>query len=128
MDEATNRQTVQNLIDAINSRRLDLFHEQFAEEAVMEYPQSGERIVGGANRRAMYAAMPGLPRLKPRRIIATGDMVVAELDYHSSDDYLAVFMFRLRDGKIIYQIAYWTQPFPAPESRSQWVEPKISAS
>jgi ketosteroid isomerase-like protein len=124
VDEAANRQTIQNLIDAINSRRLDLFHQQFAEEAVMEYPQSGERIVGDANRRALYAAMPSLPSLKPRRIIATGDMVVAELDYHSSNDYLAVFMFRLRDGKIIYQIAYWTEPFPAPEWRSQWVEHK----
>ena len=124
MDTDTNRQTVQNLIDAINSRNLDQFHEQFADEAIMEYPQSGERVAGGANRRALYAAMPALPTLKPRRLIATGDMVVAELDYHSSEDYLAVFMFRLRDGKIIYQIAYWTQPFPAPEWRSQWVEKK----
>ena len=124
MNEEANRQTVQDLIDAINNRQLDLFHQQFAEDAVMEYPQSGERIVGGANRRALYAAMPALPTLKPRRLIATGDMVVAELDYHSSQDYLAVFMFRLRDGKIIYQIAYWTEPFPAPEWRSQWVEKK----
>ncbi len=124
MNEEANRQTVQNLIDAINNHQLDLFHQQFAEDAVMEYPQSGERIVGGANRRALYAAMPALPTLQPRRLIATGDMVVAELDYHSSQDYLAVFMFRLRDGKIIYQIAYWTEPFPAPAWRSQWVEKK----
>ncbi len=120
--EDTNRQIVQNVIDAINNRRLDLFDQQFADEAVQEYPQSGERIAGGANRRAVYAASPVLPTLKARRLIATGDMVVAELDYHSSEDYLAVFMFRLRDAKIIYQIAYWTQPFPAPDWRSQWVE------
>jgi ketosteroid isomerase-like protein len=124
MSEQSNRQVIQDLIDAINHRDLDQFHAQFAEEAVMEYPQSGERIVGGANRRGLYAAMPSLPTLTPRRLIATGDMVVAELDYHSREDYLAVFMFRLRDGKIIYQIAYWAQPFPAPESRAQWVEHK----
>jgi hypothetical protein len=124
MDTDTNRQTIQNLIEAINSRNLDLFHQQFAEEAAMEYPQSGERIVGGANRRAVYAAMPALPSLKPRRLIATGDMVVAELDYHGSEECMAVFMFRLRDGKIIYQIAYWTQPFPAAEWRAPWVEHK----
>lgn len=119
-----NRETVQRLIDAINNHRLDEFHAQFAPEAVMEYPQSGERIVGDANRRAVYAATPSLPTLKPRRLIATGDIVVAELDYHSSEDYLAVFLFRLRQAKIIYQIAYWTQPFAAPAWRSEWVEKK----
>ena len=124
MDTDTNRQTIQNLIDAINSRNLDLFHDQFAEEAVIEYPQSGERIVGGTNRRAVYGAMPALPTLSSRRIIATGDMVAAELDYHGSEDYQAVFMFRLRDGKIIYEIAYWAQPFPAAAWRAPWVEHK----
>ena len=124
MDTDTNRQTIQNLIDAINSRNLDLFHDQFAEEAVIEYPQSGERIVGGTNRRAVYGAMPALPTLSSRRIIATGDMVAAELDYHGSEDYQAVFMFHLRDGKIIHEIAYWAQPFPAAAWRAQWVEHK----
>ena len=124
METDTNRQTVQNLIDAINRRDLDQFHAQFAEEATMEYPQSGERIVGDANRRAVYAASPALPSLSPRRIIATGDMVVAELDYHGSEDSMAVLMFRLREGKIIYQIAYWAQPFPAAAWRAPWVEHK----
>ena len=116
--EDTHRQIVQNVIDAINDRRLDLFHQQFAEDSVVEYPQSGERIVGGANRRALYAALPSLPTLKARRLIATGDMVVAELDYHGREDYQAVFMFRLRNARIIYEIACWTQPSTAP----QWVE------
>jgi hypothetical protein len=124
MDEEANRQTVQRVIDALNGRNLDLFNEQFAEESVVEYPQSGERFVVGANRRALYAAFPSLPTLNPRRIIATGDMLVVELDDHSIEDSLAVFMFRLRQAKIIYQIAYWTQPFPAPDWRSQWVEKK----
>lgn len=124
METDTNRQTIQTLIDAINRRDLDQFHAQFAEEAVMEYPQSGERIAGDANRRAVYAAIPALPRLSPRRLIATGDMVVAELDYHGGEDSMAVFMFRLRDGKIIYQIAYWAQPFPAAAWRAAWVEHK----
>src|SRR6185369_8565781 len=112
METDINRQTIQNLIEAINQRNLDQFHAQFAEEAVMEYPQSGERIVGDANRRAVYAAMPALPSLSPRRPIATGDMVVAELHYQGAEKSMAVFLFRLRDGKIIYQIAYWAQPFP----------------
>jgi hypothetical protein len=124
MTEVANRQIAQNVIDAINNSRLDLFDQQFAEDSVIEYPQSGERIVGGANRRALYAAFPSLPKLNPRRIIATGDMVVAELDYHSHEDYLAVFIFRLREAKIIYEIAYWTQPFPAPDWRSKWVAQK----
>jgi len=110
------------LANAINERRLDLFNAEFTDDSVIEYPQSGERIVGAANRAALYASFPALPNLKPTRIMVSGDMVVAEIDYRSTADYKAVLIFMLRDGKIAREIAYWSEPFPAPAWRSQWVE------
>jgi hypothetical protein len=124
MGEQENRQTVERLIQGLNERDLDLFHAQFQEDSVMEYPQSGERIVGGENRRAVYGAFPGLPRLAPRRIVVSGDVVVVEtaLDYGDGADWQAVFIFELRDGKIARETGYWTQPFDAADWRAQWVE------
>jgi hypothetical protein len=122
--DATNRETVERLIHALNTRDLDLFHAQFHEDSVLEYPQSGERIVGGDNRRAVYEAFPGLPHVRTRRILAGGDVVVAEarLDYGDGAEWQAVFVFELRDGKIARETAYWPQPFDAAEWRAQWIE------
>lgn len=98
----------------------DLFHE----DAVMEWPQSGERIVGGDNRRAIYGSFPQLPSIALRRLVGDGDLWVAQadLDYGDGDPYQSVFVFELRDGRIAQETAYWTKPFPAPDWRAQWVE------
>jgi hypothetical protein len=124
MSEAANRETVERLIEGLNTRDLELFHAQFHEDSVMEYPQSGERIVGGENRRGVYGAFPGLPRVDPQRIRADGDLVVVEarLDYGDGGDWRGVFVFELRDGLIASETAYFTQPFEAADGRAQWVE------
>jgi hypothetical protein len=124
MSEQANRETVERLIAALNARDLEQFHAQFHEDSIMEYPQSGERIVGGENRRGVYGAFPGLPKVTPRRLRASGDLVVAEaaLDYGDGAEWSAVFVFELRDGLIARETAYWPQPFEAADWRAQWVE------
>jgi ketosteroid isomerase-like protein len=122
--EADNRKTVERLVDALNRRDLELFDQQFHEDSVMEYPQSGERVVGGDNRRAVYAAFPGLPTVKPRRTVGSGDLAILEaaLDYGDGTDWHAVLVFELRDGKIAKETAYWSQPFEPADWRSEWAE------
>lgn len=124
MGEPENRAAVENVIRAINERDLELMDRQFHEDSVMEYPQSGERIVGGENRRAVYGAFPALPTFTPRRIVVGGDLAVVEaaLDYGEGTDYRAVFIFELRDGRIAQETGYWTQPFEAADWRAEWVE------
>ena len=124
MAETTNRETVERVIQGLNTQDLDLFHAQFHDDAVMEYPQSGERIIGAANRRAVYGAFPGLPKVEPRRLRASGNLVVAEatLDYGDGAEWQAVFVFELRDGLIVRETAWWPQPFDAAEWRAEWVE------
>ena len=124
MAEATNRETVERLVEALNTGDLELFHDQFHPDSVMEYPQSGERIVGSENRRAVYGAFPGLPQVMPRRILVSGDLAVVEarLDYGDSAEWRAVFVFELRDGKILRETAWWAQPFDAADWRAEWVE------
>jgi hypothetical protein len=124
MSEAANRATVERLVQGLNTRDLELFHAQFHDDAVMEYPQSGERIVGAENRRAVYGAFPGLPSVTPRRILVDGDLAVVEarLDYGDGADWRALFVFELREGKIAKETAYWAQPFDAADWRAEWIE------
>ena len=118
------RETVEALIATLNAGDVDGMDAVFHEDAVMEWPQSGERIVGGDNRRGIYRSFPQLPKISPRRIVGEGDIWVAEatLDYGDGAEYQTVFVFELRDGKIAKETAYWSQPFPAPEWRAAWVE------
>jgi ketosteroid isomerase-like protein len=124
-DMATkNEKVIQRLIKCINERKVEVMDELFHDDAVMDWPQSGERIIGAANRRAIYGAFPALPTITPRRMVSEGDLVVAEasLDYGGPSPYKAVFIFEFRDGKIAKETAYWSEPFEAPDWRSQWVE------
>ncbi|WP_241843091.1 nuclear transport factor 2 family protein [Agromyces albus] len=118
------RETIEALIATLNAGDVDGMDAVFHEDAVMEWPQSGERIVGGDNRRGVYRAFPQLPKITPRRLTGEGDLWVAEadLDYGDGAIYQTVFIFELRDGKIAKETAYWSQPFPAPDWRAEWVE------
>lgn len=114
---------VERLIAAINGRRIEVMDELFHDDAIMDWPQSGERVRGAANRRAIYSTFPGLPTITPRRMTSAGDLVVAEahLDY-GGPAYETVFIFEFRDGKIAHETAYWSEAFDPPEWRSEWVE------
>ncbi|HEY6567534.1 MAG TPA: nuclear transport factor 2 family protein [Actinomycetota bacterium] len=118
------RDTIEALVATINARRVAAMDDLFHEDAVMDWPQSGERVVGGDNRRGVYNAFPALPTVTPKRIIGEGDLWVMEatLDYEGGAVYQTVFIFEMRDGKIARETAYWSEAFPAPEWRSAWVE------
>jgi ketosteroid isomerase-like protein len=115
-----NEKVIERLIKCINDKKVEVMDELFHDDAVMDWPQSGERIVGAANRRAIYGAFPALPTITPRRMVSEGDLVVAEasLDYGGPSPYKAVFIFEFRGGKIAKETAYWSEPFPAPDWRS----------
>lgn len=124
MSEAANRAGVDALVNAINANDLDALDAVFTEDVILEWPQSGERIRGGSNRREIYRRFPSLPKVTPRRTTGSGDVWVLEasLDYGDGDPYQAVFIFSMRDGKIAREIGYWSKPFPAPEWRAPWTE------
>lgn len=122
--DAANESVVRRLVDAINSQQIAVMDELFHEDAVMEWPQSRERIVGGDNRRAVYGAFPALPTITPRRLVSEGELVTfeASMDYGEGGVFNAVFIFEFRDGKIARETAYWAAPFEPASWRAQWVE------
>ena len=127
--ERQNQTVVERLIQCLNDKDIRVMDELFHEDSVMDWPQSGEQVVGGDNRRAVYGAFPGLPSITVRRLLSAGDVVIAEatLDY-GGPTYHSVFIFEFRDGKIARETAYWAEPFEAPDWRAQWVQRSAAAT
>ena len=99
----------------------DLLHPDF----VQEWPQSGERIVGGDNALAIDRNFPGgMPTMRTHRMLAGGDLVTVELEltYADGSRYLGVSILEFRGDRIVKETDYFAEPFVAPQWRAQWVE------
>jgi hypothetical protein len=98
-------------------------HRIYHEDAVLEYPQSGERTRGRRNIQAQRASQPSSKRFSIRRIIGGGDLWVTEflLTYDGKPSY-TVSIMEFRDDKVARETQYFADPFPAPEWRAQLVE------
>lgn len=98
-------------------------HQIYREDAVLEYPQSGERIRGRENIQSSRAAQPNRKRFAVRRIVGAGDLWVTEyvLTYDGRPSY-TVSIMEFLDGKVTRETQYFGDAFEAGASRAQWVE------
>src|ERR1700677_1471185 len=98
-------------------------HRIYHEDAVLEYPQSGERTRGRSNIQHTRASPRNKKRFAIRRIIGSGDLWVTEfiLTYDGKPSY-TVSIMEFRDDKVEREAQYFADPFVAPASRAQWVE------
>jgi hypothetical protein len=98
-------------------------HLIYLEDAVLEYPQSGERTRGRSNIQNQRANQPSNKRFSIRRILGSGDLWVSEfiLTYDSKPSY-TVSIMEFRGDKIARETQYFADPFVAPAWRAQWVE------
>jgi ketosteroid isomerase-like protein len=102
-------------------------HDIYADDAVCEYPQSGERIVGRRNLQALRSHHPGKPSgFEVRRIVGAGDLWVTEymIRYEGRQSY-TVSVMEFRDGKVVHETQYFADGFEAPAWRRRWVEPMV---
>src|SRR5215467_13724134 len=98
-------------------------HRIYHEDAVLEYPQSGERTRSRRNIQRQRASQPSKKRFSVRRIIGSGDLWVTEfiLTYDDKPSY-TVSIMEFRGVKVSREVQYFADPFAAPVSRAQWVE------
>jgi ketosteroid isomerase-like protein len=99
-------------------------HRIYHEDAVLEYPQSGERTRGRSNIQNQRAGQPSKKRFAVRRIMGGGDLWVTELilSYDGKPSY-TVSIMEFKDDKVTRETQYFADPFAAPAWRAQWVEP-----
>jgi hypothetical protein len=98
-------------------------HRIYHEDAVLEYPQSGERTRGRRNIQGQRSSQPSKKRFTIRRITGSGNLWVTEfiLTYDGKPSY-TVSIMEFRGDKVARETQYFADPFVAPASRAQWVE------
>lgn len=99
-------------------------HEIYREDAVLHYPQSGERIRGRARIEESRRVQPSAKRFAVQRIVGEGDLWVSEfvLSYDGAPSY-TVSIMEFQGGKVARETQYFADPFPPGPSRAHLVEP-----
>ena len=118
-----NREALNRHWAAADANDFEGEHDIYREDAVLEYPQSGERIRGRRNIQASRAAQPNAKRFSVRRIVGSGDLWITEfiLSYDGRPSY-SVSVMEFQDGKVACETQYFGDPFAPGPSRAQWVE------
>ena len=122
-----NSEAIRRYRDAVQTGDLGsmsaLIDDLAADDFVQEWPQSGERLTSKAACLAVYRGYPGgPPSIKVTRTSGEGDHWTVESEMHYGPALVrAVGIFEFRDGKIVRETDYFSDPFEAPAWRAQWV-------
>jgi hypothetical protein len=98
-------------------------HQIYRADAVLEYPQSGERIRGRQNIEASRIAQPSTKRFTVRRMLGGGDLWISELVLtYDGQPFYVVSIMEFEGGEVVRETQYFGEAFEPGRSRAQWVE------
>jgi hypothetical protein len=126
-EQSTQEQRIRAALDqhwaASDANDFETEHRIYLDDAVLEYPQSGERTRGRSNIQGQRASQPNKKRFSIRRIVGSGELWVTEfvLTYDSKPSY-TVSIMEFKGDKVARETQYFADPFAAPAFRAQWVE------
>jgi hypothetical protein len=97
-------------------------HAMYQDDAVLEFPQSGERFDGVENLREWRSNYPASTKFEFREIRGRGDLWVAEvsISYDDGPWSFGVSILEFRGDKIARESIYVAEGWDAPEWRAQW--------
>jgi len=123
MDDPTIRAALQRHWEASDAGDFAAEHEIYREDAVLDYPQSGERIRGRHNIRQSRFVQPSSKRFTVRRMIGSGNLWITEfvLSYDGVPSW-AVSIMEFRDGGVAHETQYFADRFEPSPSRAHLVE------
>ncbi|HEY1974261.1 MAG TPA: nuclear transport factor 2 family protein [Pseudonocardia sp.] len=103
---------------------IDTEHAIYAADAILDYPQSGERFRGRAKIQAQRGGHPADRHFTIIRISGGDDLWVSEcvISYDGADTR-SVSIMEFADGLVAHETQYFADPFPAPPSRAALAEP-----
>jgi hypothetical protein len=98
-------------------------HDIYLDDAVLEYPQSGERIRTRRNIQITRTKQPNLKRFEVRRITGSDNLWITEyvLTYDGKPSY-TVSIMEFSGDKVARETQYFADPFEASAWRAPWVE------
>jgi len=100
----------------------DIVHEIYHDDAVLEFPQSGERFIGKSSFLTWRKQFPAKLDFRIRRITGQGDLWVAEnlISYDGAPWMFDVSVLRFRGDKVAHESVYVMEGFEAAGWRSTW--------
>ncbi|CAD6536979.1 nuclear transport factor 2 family protein [Paraburkholderia sabiae] len=124
MNEAAVREVLNAHWRASAAGDLEAEHDIYDDDAICDYPQSRERILGRRNLQALRSHHPDKPSgFDVRRIQGEGNLWVTEYTIaYKTQLTCVVSIMEFRDGKVVHETQYFSDPFDAPAWRSQWVQ------
>src|ERR1700712_3202340 len=96
---------------------IELEHAIYAEDAVLDYPQSGERFRGRATIQAQRGGHAAERHFTVRRIAGGGGLGVSEvvISYDGAPTF-SVSVMEIAGGLVTHETQYFADPFaPAPD-------------
>ena len=123
MDDQTVRAALQRHWEASDASDFEREHEIYADDAVLDYPQSGERIRGRRSIQESRTIQPNKKRVTIQRVIGGGDLWITEyiLTYDDRPSYVVSIM-EFRDGQVAHETQYFADSFAPSPSRAHLVE------
>jgi SnoaL-like protein len=100
----------------------DRAHAMYHPDAVLDFPQSGERFVGVENMKGWRSGYPTETKVEVREVRGAGELWISELSisYAGDDPMFGVSIQEFRDDKIARESIYVAEGFEAPEWRAKW--------
>ncbi|WP_066359968.1 nuclear transport factor 2 family protein [Herbidospora mongoliensis] len=94
-------------------------HAIYADDAILDYPQSGERFRGRSKIQAQRGGHPAERHFTVGRIQGGGGLWVSEvvITYDGVPTH-SVSIMEVADGLVTHETQYFADPFPAPTGRA----------
>lgn len=123
MDDAAIRKALVRQFE--DGRDLDKTHEIYHDDAVLEFPQSGERFIGKENFLTWRKKYPAKVDYKLRRITGHDDLWVTEIlvTYDGATPMFGLSIVQFRGDKIAKESIYVMSGFQAAIWRRDWTTP-----
>ena len=116
---------VQEFFARMNSNDFRAAADLLGDDFVLEWPQSQERIRGRENFIAVNAEYPAYGRwsFTINRIVGDDTEVASDVSITDGVQTARAITFStVRAGKIVHQVEFWPEPYPAPANRAHLVE------
>jgi hypothetical protein len=90
---------------------VEVEHRLYAEDAILDYPQSGERFVGRPTIAEQRSGHPALCHFRLRRVLGTGSVWVSEcvITYDGAPS-ISVSIMEVGDGLVAHETQYFADP------------------
>lgn len=122
MDREGARAALQHHFDCSKAGDEKRAHEVYHDDAVLEFPQSGERFEGVPNFLEWRAGYPANVDLVIHAVRGGGDVWCMEVGvrYDGGPWNFGVSVHEFRGDRIARETIYYAEPFEAPEWRAKW--------